>query len=411
MDDAVRTERLRPALKEAALLLLVFLLLFFRNWRIFIFPEPWAEDMAVFLRDEYSTGFPGTAFSLYAGYLHLLPRLIAWLSLKAGLPHAMLVMSWSVLFIKLLACALIYRSKEITSPLMKGSIIAYLVLMPFVSEIYNNVTNLQWWLIPLMAVIILRHKTSAASLAFSAITILLTGLTGVNSVMFALPCAYLMAKERTPASVIKNSIVILCALVQFYFLCTTGRSGNGRTVYEGGITGLICIFVQRVIFHTLFKSAAPPIVSIPVFALFLAALALKLRHYRNLLTVRFLSLFAAAYAAVILYSILKTEKDASVLITGFAGERYFVFLRLCTFALLVSSLDLLFSSRHLRRNYRKLMAASCIALALVLVRRYPVSFPSGSPYYADLERLEAAKSGDLVTIHFPPGWKCDLRKK
>ena len=126
---------------------------------------------------------------------------------------------------------------------------------------------------------------------------------------------------------------------------------------------------------------------------------------------RFLSLFAAAYAAVILYSILKTEKDASVLITGFAGERYFVLLRLCTFALLVSSLDLLFSSRHLRRNYRKLMAASCIALALVLVRRYPVSFPSGSPYYADLERLEAAKSGDLVTIHFPPGWKCDLRKK
>ena len=106
MDDAVRTERLRPALKEAALLLLVFLLLFFRNWRIFIFPEPWAEDMAVFLRDEYSTGFPGTAFSLYAGYLHLLPRIIAWLSLKAGLPHAMLVMSWSVLFIKLLACAL-----------------------------------------------------------------------------------------------------------------------------------------------------------------------------------------------------------------------------------------------------------------------------------------------------------------
>ena len=109
----------RQALKEALLLLLVFLLLFFRNSRIFISPEPWAEDMAVFLRGEYATGFPDTAFALYAGYIHLLPRIIAWLSLKTGFEHAMYVMNFSVLIIKLLTCLVICRSKEITSPLIK----------------------------------------------------------------------------------------------------------------------------------------------------------------------------------------------------------------------------------------------------------------------------------------------------
>ena len=66
-----------PALKAALLPLPVFLLLLSRNSRIFLFPEPWAEDMAVFLRAAYVTGFPDTAFALYAGYIHLLPRIIA----------------------------------------------------------------------------------------------------------------------------------------------------------------------------------------------------------------------------------------------------------------------------------------------------------------------------------------------
>lgn len=57
------------------------------------------------------------------------------------------------------------------------------------------------------------------------------------------------------------------------------------------------------------------------------------------------------------------------------------------------------------------MAVTFIVLAVLFARRYPVRFPSGSDYYADIARLEAAMPGDTVTIHFPPDWKCDLRKK
>ena len=57
------------------------------------------------------------------------------------------------------------------------------------------------------------------------------------------------------------------------------------------------------------------------------------------------------------------------------------------------------------------MAVTFIVLAVLFARRYPVRFPSGSDYYADIARLEAAMPGDTVTIHFPPDWKCELRNK
>ena len=367
--------------------------------------------MAVFLRDEYVTGLPDTAFALYAGYIHLLPRVIAWLSLKAGIGNAMFVMNWSVLIIKAMICCLILRSPEIPSALMRRALAAYLILMPFVNEIYNNVTNLQWWLIPLMALVILRRSESFAAILADAAILLLTGLTGVNSVIFAIPCAYLLIKDRTVGSVVRNSVVIICAILQFYCLCASGRSGDGSLVFEGGIADLICIFVGRVIFHTLFKSDVSLMVGIPALALFAWALALNLRHYRTVREVRFITLFAALYASVILYNLLKSEKDPAVLLSGFSGERYFVFLRLCSFALLISTLDLILKSPRLRKNYKKIMAALFLVLAVVLVRRYPVSFPPGSGYSADIERFEEAEPGESVTIHFPPDWKCALVKK
>lgn len=227
-----------PATKTAfhvfLLVFAMFLLLLFRNPSVFINPQPWAEDMSIFLRQEYNTGFPKTPFTLHAGYMELLPRIIAWIALKFDMSGAMMVMNWAVLLIKLLTFYLIYKSREITSNLIKISLIAYMVLVPFAGEVYNNVTNLQWWLIYLMAIVIIRHETSTSGMIFSSCVLILTGLTGVNSVIFAVPCAYLMLKIRTRDSIIKNSIVIICGLIEFYCLYISGRSGNGTLMYNGG---------------------------------------------------------------------------------------------------------------------------------------------------------------------------------
>lgn len=121
---------LKEKLLTLGLMLSIFFLLFFRNTRIFIYPEPWIEDMCVFIAEEYKIGFPNTAIVDHAGYLHLFPRIIAWFSMKFGMSNVMIIMNWTVLIIKVLIFYSIYSSKEISSRLLKFSLLAYLVLLP-----------------------------------------------------------------------------------------------------------------------------------------------------------------------------------------------------------------------------------------------------------------------------------------
>ncbi len=403
--------RALPEVPPVIVLLVIFLLLFFRNMRIFVCPVPWGEDFSIFISQEYSIGFPRTAFTLYAGYIHLLPRIIAWISVSAGIPVAMYVMNWSVLLIKVWIFYLIYKSEEISSRAVRLTLLGYLVLLPFCDEIYNNVTNLQWWLIPLMALIILRRSAGAAALAADVLVLVLTGLTGVNSVMFALPCVFLMLRRRTAGCVIKCTAVIICASVQFWCLYSSGRSGNGTVMFEGGILDVIDLFVNRVIYTTLFKFHTEGPVCILVFLLYLGVLAFSLRRFGKLLQVQFIFMFAVVYSAVIFYNFIKTMKDFHELMTGWAGERYFVFLRICTFVMLVSTLEILFRHISGRRGLRRLMLCLFLVLSIVLVRHCRVRFPSDYPYWSDVERFESAKPGESVMFHYAPGWSTALTRK
>lgn len=403
--------RALPEVPPVIVLLVIFLLLFFRNMRIFVCPVPWGEDFSIFISQEYSTGFPRTAFTLYAGYIHLLPRIIAWLSVKAGIPISMFVMNWTVIMIKVWIFYLIYKSEEISSRTVRLSLLGYLVLLPFCDEVYNNVTNLQWWLIPLMALIILRRDSGLPAIVSGVLVLVLTGLTGVNSVMLALPCVFLMFRNRTRGCLIKCLTVIICACVQFWCLYSSGRSGNGTVMFEGSLLDVINLFVNRVIYTTLFKFHTESPACILVFAVFLAVLALNLWRFRKQAAVQFLFLFAAVYTAVIFYNFIKTMKDFHELMTGWAGERYFVFLRICTFVMLVSTLEILFRHISGRSGLRKLMLCLFLVLSIVLVRHYRVRFPSDYPYWSDVERFEEARHGESVMFHYAPGWSTALTRK
>lgn len=398
---------------SAVLVLLVFTLLcIFRNTKLFVWPLPNAEDFGIFFRDEYYTGFPQTAFMLYAGYIHLLPRLITWISYKFDLSGMVFVMNWTVLLFKILAFYMIYKSKEISSGLLKFAILAYLILMPYPNEMYNNVTNLQWWLLPLMAVIIIKRETSVWLFAFDVYLLILSGLTGLNSILFAIPCAYLLFKVRTINCLIKTSVIIVCALIQFYCLYTSPRIG--KIAYDGGILDIINAFVNMVIYHTLGNINSQSLVNIIVLLYYLFIVALNLYYYRRNVIVKFIFVFAAVYLAAIMYNAIKAD-----LRPGVFAPRYWVFLRICTFVLTVSSLDILFRSLLSRDNYKRCMAYSCFLLCLALLSNYPVSFPSGYAYYDDARRFETAASGEVVKFHYPgdehckPGspWVCDLKKK
>lgn len=415
---AMKTRMFNTTIKQtgSAILLLVifFLLFFFRNPRIFIYPEPWAEDMGVFIGEEFTIGFPETAFRFYAGYIHLLPRIITWFAMKFDMPSVMRIMNWLVLFIKLWTVYLIYSAKEIKSVYIKFSLVAYLILLPFSDEIYNNVTNLQWWLIPLMAVILVRNETYFFVFIFNIFLLVLSSLTGVNSVIFAFPCLYLICKIRTINCFIKCSIVLICACVQFYFLYKTGRMGGGRLIYSGGGLDIIHLFVTRGIYHSLFNFDPKIYLNYIVFILYVSILVFTIYFYRKCVLANFMFLLFTMYVISIFYNFFKIEPDFNLFMSGFAHERYFVNLRICSFMLLVSFLEIVLRFLLKDKYYKRVMAYSCFLLCVILFKNYTIYFPFVYQYYDDIEQYESAKTGEIVKVHYAPNWwrgSIDLLKK
>ena len=224
----------RKAISVIVMLLAATAILIFRNAKIFTYPEPWAEDFNVFILGEYNTGFPASAFIPYAGYIHLIPRILTWIAMKFDLDNTMRALNLMVLLFKIWLVWLAYKSEEIKKAFIKYSLLAYLIFLPFADEIYNNVTNLQWWLIPLMALLFVRQEHSTVWLAVDTSALVLLGLTGVNSVLFAVPCAYFFLRNRNKQFFIKTAAVGICSLIQFYYLMSSHRVGNINLLYEGG---------------------------------------------------------------------------------------------------------------------------------------------------------------------------------
>lgn len=330
--------------------------------------------------------------------------------MKFCLTDTMRAMNCTVLLIKILTFYMIWKSKEIGSVLVKFSLLAYLVLMPFCDELYTNITNLQWWLIYLMIIVFMRHETSLTGLLLSCSLLALSGLTGVNSVLLTVPCAYMVLRLRTKNCLIKVFVIIVCALVQLYYVHSTPRVGG--KLY-GNVFDIIDMFVNRVIYHSLFNFNTRSWINIPVFLCYILVLLINLWYYRRLLAVQFVALFSSVYTVAIFYTLmLQTFSPLEVAIQGFAHERYFVFLRVCSFVLLVSSLNILFKYLCRSKNYRKLMAYSCFILCLVLFKHYALNDCYIYMYYDDIRKLELAKEGETVTIHSAPSkqYSVDLRK-
>lgn len=404
----------KETLSTILLLLVAGLLLFFRNPLIFTHPEPWVEDMLIFLPHEYMFGFPETAFSLYQGYIHLLPRMISWFSMQFDLSNAMIVMNLTVLFFKLLICYLIFKSKEISSRLIKFSLIAYLVLVPFCDEIYNNVTDLQWWLILLMALLIIKHETNAFVFMLDIYLLILAGLTGINSILFAAPCAYLVLKSPNRDCTIKSIVVIICGCIQLGCLLSSPRVG--KIMYNGGGLDIINMFVNRIIYHTLFNFDSKSYINIVIFLLYISALIFNLYYYRKQLAVQFIFLFSAVYVVAIFYNLMREQfGHFSNDIQGFGSERYFVLARIGSFILMISTFRIVFRSLLSPKNFRKITAYFLLLLCLTLLANYHINDHYTGNYYKDIEKFEEAKAGEIVKIHYAPTWlngaSVELRKK
>ena len=150
-------------------------------------PQFWAEDGAVFFREQWAQGWP-RLFSPYAGYLHLIPRGVAWVASWFPARLAPAMFNTAAIAIDALCIAFLLLRLQAS----RMAIIAFIgiFLTPTNGEIFGTLTNVQWFTqLALLVACFLPPATTTASTArrcWSAALILACALTGPFSTLLAL---------------------------------------------------------------------------------------------------------------------------------------------------------------------------------------------------------------------------------
>ncbi len=181
---------------------LVFLLAFFVIWcRAAIRLEHgflWAEDAPIFIQQAHQLGIRAIIAN-YAGYLHLIPRLIAETQ-RAVLPFGATpyFFVWCCAALMSAACAYVAFALRQVAPLTAIFMGLAPVLAPQNGEVLLSITNLQWVLLPALFVLLWEavfEGENRRSLP-RAIAVGLLALTGPFGVLLVPAVAIAIALRR-----------------------------------------------------------------------------------------------------------------------------------------------------------------------------------------------------------------------
>lgn len=127
---------------------LAFALLLARRLDFVLRPQFWAEDGAVFYRDQLTLGFARALLETHSGYVHILPRLIAWALSPLPTLHQPLGYTLVATALAALCCAWVVRDEHarwLPSRRLRAALALWLACAPVGREVVGNVVNLQWY--------------------------------------------------------------------------------------------------------------------------------------------------------------------------------------------------------------------------------------------------------------------------
>jgi len=169
--------------KNITFIVIAILILIVRKSDSLSNPQLWAEDGTVFFAQQYEYG-AASIFIAYAGYLHIVPRLIATLTDSIfSYSNVPAVYNYACLLITVIVIVHCFspRLQLPFKPLLALSI----VLVPHsLNEVFLNITNIQWILCLLLIITLLKELPNnkygnyTLQVMSDFIIIILTGLTG-----------------------------------------------------------------------------------------------------------------------------------------------------------------------------------------------------------------------------------------
>ncbi len=313
------------------------LLLFLRKPHALHTPQLYAEDGTIFLGQNDFLGLRAFA-EPYMGYLHTLPRLIAWTA-----SHLLDPAWWPLAYngaAFLLGLAVMARifSPRLALP-HKPALALALLLACQTGEIFSNITNLQWLTAVLLILqALITPPVTLAQRAGDLTIVFLVGLTGPFVVALGPLLAWRWWRERNRDALAVLLVATFCAIAQTCLVLTTGP----KFVYPAfDVSAFFAVIGQRLIIWPLAGDYAaihlpPAVMGVIGTVALLALLGWALRaHPRRPLRAP----IVAAFVLMLIAAVYRSRPD----IWGFASpsfsDRYFYLPRVLLLWLVIWEID------------------------------------------------------------------------
>lgn len=359
-------------------------------------PQLWAEDGSIFLVQQDLLGLH--AFLVpYMGYLHALPRLIAWAAAHLLDPAHWPAFYNGAAFAIWLGVVMRMFSRRLDLPGKPGLALA-LLLGALTPEVLFNITNLQWLTaFVLIQQLFLARPATRTQRAGDWLLLGLVGLTGPFAIIVLPLFAWRWWRHRHADNLATLLLVAACAGVQAGFLLVSRPhfAYQAEPWHAGPAVVLLArrLLVWPLLGDRLSQRLPAPLVAAVGGAVLVALFAWSMRpHPRRSLR----AVTLAALALVVLACAYGIRFDTWPAGSFTNADRYFFIPRVLLFWLVIWELDA--SPRPVAWSARIL----ALALAVAGLRSYVLPAPPDFHWAAHCAPLRRGEAADIPTL--PAGW-------
>ncbi len=367
-------------------------------------PQLWAEDGAVFFQDAYNLSFLQSISTPYAGYFHVLPRILAEVAMFFRLELIPLVFVVSSFLVIAGCCSFFLLDSFDYLPLnllQRSVFCVLLAAMPANDEILLRFVNMQWYIGVFCMLLVLmpppRHWTMRI---VYLLTWLLAAASAPLSALF-LPCLAIKAwiDWRGRYILLLSCLAIASIFVLIVKLRVLSSGAEEKQSLAALIIALINIFSYRTLgaawlgsvglqtYLPLDRASLAYLFNIP-FLLLTVFLLLKIWHLKNwylLLTLGFLYYCMFGFILFTLIGRSSFVQSAQSIGSGYGGERYYILSIAALYLLMLCVIYLFF------QQMQWLMLATslfCLSLFFGIRLDFAVSQLNDWQWISAVQRIE-----------------------